>query len=126
MLSDPARDLVTSLLQPAPERRATVKLALNHRWIKGAREDSILDGSVMEGWADPGHVMPPPWMASRLHSNLNCALPTFVFLNEYRSAVLLGAGIVGSAGHQYWHCKQLFEHQSATVSSRPEVAANEV
>lgn len=72
MLSDPARDLVLQLLQPDPERRATVKLALNHRWIKGAREDSILDGSVMEGWADPGHVMPPPWMASRLHSNLKC------------------------------------------------------
>jgi hypothetical protein len=69
MLSDSARDLV---LQPDPERRATVKLALNHKWIKGARDDSVLDGSVMEGWADPGHMMAPPLMASKLHSNLNC------------------------------------------------------
>lgn len=80
MLSDSARDLVLQLLQPDPDRRATVKLALNHRWIKGAREDSILDGSVMEGWADPGHGMVPPWMASRLHSNLNCVPPVCTLL----------------------------------------------
>lgn len=80
VLSAPARDLVLSLLQPDPERRATVKLALNHRWIKGAREDSILDGSVMEGWSEPGHVPMAPWMASRLHSNLNCALSIYLLL----------------------------------------------
>jgi serine/threonine protein kinase len=66
VLSEPAKDLILKLLQPDPKNRYTAKQALNHRWIKGAREDSILDGSVMEGWADhlqllnnPGYMGSP-------------------------------------------------------------------
>ena len=47
VLSEPAKDLILKLLQPDPKNRYTAKQALNHRWIKGAREDSILDLSLI-------------------------------------------------------------------------------
>jgi serine/threonine protein kinase len=56
--------LILKLLQPDPKNRYTAKQALNHRWIKGAREDSILDGSVMEGWADHLQLLNPGYMGS--------------------------------------------------------------
>lgn len=64
VLSEPAKDLILKLLQPDPKNRYTAKQALNHRWIKGAREDSILDGSVMEGWADHLQLLNPGYMGS--------------------------------------------------------------
>eukprot|EP00892_Ulva_mutabilis_P011554 jgi/Ulvmu1/8771/UM048_0026.1 len=63
-LTEPAKDLILKLLQPDPKNRFTAKQALNHRWIKGAREDSILDGSVMEGWADHLQMLHPGYMGS--------------------------------------------------------------
>ena len=63
-LTDAAKELILKLLQPDPKNRFTAKQALNHRWIKGAREDSILDGSVMDGWADHLQMLHPGYMGS--------------------------------------------------------------
>jgi serine/threonine protein kinase len=63
-LTESAKDLILKLLQPDPKNRYTAKQALNHRWIKGAREDSILDGSVMEGWADHVQLMQHAYMGT--------------------------------------------------------------
>jgi serine/threonine protein kinase len=63
-LTEAAKDLILKLLQPDPKHRYTAKQALNHRWIKGAREDSILDGSVMEGWADHVQLMQHAYMGT--------------------------------------------------------------
>lgn len=57
-LTDSAKDLIVHLLSLEPKTRYTAKMALNHSWIKGARDDSVLDGSVMDSWHDPTQNLP--------------------------------------------------------------------
>lgn len=89
MLSEPAKDLILKLLQPDPKNRYTAKQALNHRWIKGAREDSILDGSVMEGWADHLQLLNPGYMGSPSPCAPSRFVPPAVLCVPVRCGVLL-------------------------------------